>query len=817
MNIQETYNGAVPSTNLSNPGPSVFVTAAMNSDLSVSLDPTGSILNEGGQVSITVADGSLVEAGSLSANQVNLTTLKGVTAISNPNGLAGNGAEPSAGWDTEMYWPAGYDPYADADEPEGIENIYVSYVANAMFNSGGQYGTVDNPVGSFTSGGVRGTGTGDLGFTEELIGTVGQAPPYSFDEPGGPGEPATPQLVDGEPETGTSLIFFGANVGSPTTYTKADADADSPLDNDFEMNGGNNGYFPLVPVESVAETTASSYPTIGTTTIIGSLTAGSTSVAGTSSSTGLFSGESVVGTGISPGTTIEVANAGFTAVLPSGSDMIAVLVSGQVPVIGSTVSGAYIPAGTTVTGITIQSATVYDIDLSVPNNAAAETWENVTLSNLTLSQPATVTGTERLTLSNASEINADAVFINAMYVDVNEPINVGQPSNWSVNLPASLNSVIQADQAVFNSTIDFTLTSGTNQAAVSPQQIGSLAVGDGVTAAGIPSGTTITSINNTNDTLTLSSNATQSGSQVVSIWEFTLPASAISAGDQPITAQFDALTNQIVANDVDANSGGFIQLEGAIMSTNTLGEITVNSDLGQVTIDNKTSFPLVVNNVAASTSATSTTLSGVDIIDTEQPTQTAQTLFVYQPGDVIDEYQGTASQSLLQLQQGSPAAVINGNSTSYSPLAGLRWQWQLQATLTRTVAPNIPVNPQFFEETPWIFASNAVDGETNDNNPWYYLDANGNPTPADSTGTNSTPFGQLVTGSDSDPIFEEAISGDVLAWYMAYYVYHNHDYGFSPDRTACGRFFRQRSRRGPVGVLLRHGSAAHPDQLGQSG
>ena len=91
-------------------------------------------------------------------------------------------------------------------------------------------------------------------------------------------------------------------------------------------------------------------------------------------------------------------------------------------------------------------------------------------------------------MSNASEINADAVFINAMYVDVNEPINVGQPSNWSVNLPASLNSVIQADQAVFNSTIDFTLTSGTNQAAVSPQQIGSLAVGDGVSAAGIPSG-----------------------------------------------------------------------------------------------------------------------------------------------------------------------------------------------------------------------------------------------------------------------------------------------------------------------------------------
>ena len=239
----------------------------------------------------------------------------------------------------------------------------------------------------------------------------------------------------------------------------------------------------------------------------------------------------------------------------------------------------------------------------------------------------------------------------------------------------------------------------------------------------------------------------------MSIWEFTLPASAISSGDQPITAQFDALTNQIVANDVSASSGGFIQLEGAIMSTNTLGEITVNSDLGQVTIDNETSFPLVVNNVAASQSATSTSLSGVDIIDTEQPAQTEQTLFVYQPGDVIDEYQGTASQSLLQLQQGSPAAVINGNSTSYSPLAGLRWQWQLQATLTRTVAPNIPVNPQFFEETPWIFAPTpwmarrtiTIRGTTSM--------PTATPPRLTPTGTTSTPFGQLVTGSDSDPDF----------------------------------------------------------------
>ena len=90
------------------------------------------------------------------------------------------------------------------------------------------------------------------------------------------------------------------------------------------------------------------------------------------------------------------------------------------------------------------------------------------------------------------------------------------------------------------------------------------------------------------------------------------------------------------------------------MSTNTFGEINVNSDLGQVTIDNQTSFPIVVNNVSASKSATSTSLSGVDIIDTNRPSGHRQTLFVYQPGNVIDEYQGTAGESEQQLNRAHP-------------------------------------------------------------------------------------------------------------------------------------------------------------------
>jgi len=110
--------------------------------------------------------------------------------------------------------------------------------------------------------------------------------------------------------------------------------------------------------------------------------------------------------------------------------------------------------------------------------------------------------------------------------------------------------------------------------------------------------------------------------------------STVTAGDQQITAQYDAVTGQIIVNNVNASSGaGFLSLDGAIMSTNTSGDIVVNDGNGQVTIDNETNTPVVVNNVnAGSGSLNSTPPSEVDIIDTKMPSSTQQTLYVYNPG-----------------------------------------------------------------------------------------------------------------------------------------------------------------------------------------
>ena len=75
---------------------------------------------------------------------------------------------------------------------------------------------------------------------------------------------------------------------------------------------------------------------------------------------------------------------------------------------------------------------------------------------------------------------------------------------------------------------------------------------------------------------------------------YTLPVSTVAAGDAQITAQYNAITHQIFVNNVSAASGGFVSIKGAILSTNTLGQLNVNSDVGQVTINNQTNFPVVV-------------------------------------------------------------------------------------------------------------------------------------------------------------------------------------------------------------------------------
>ncbi len=394
VNIQELYaNPVPPSSGSTNPGPSVFVTATMDTQGNVTLDPSGSVDNEGGQVAITVADGSSIQAGSLSANQVNISAPKGVAAFSNATGLSANAGTPATDWYTTMAWPDGYDPFTDPAMPSDLASVYVAYVANAMFNANGQFGTDPSGIGSVAGDSMyRFGGSGDLGFTEYLVGHLGELPPYSFDEPGGPGEPMTPLILGGVPEDGTSLEFLGATTGDDNSVTASDASSESPVDDSYQFSGSSGyGEMPVVPVEPVGATTADYQ-----TSITGSLTSGSETVTVPSGEAGLVTGEYITGTGISPGTTIQVGSVSFSSFLNIGIDALAV--SDTVPLfVGETVTGTGFPSGTTIQAISPPGGGIEAVYLS--EAATVTGGENLTATSLTLSAPATVTGTESLTLS----------------------------------------------------------------------------------------------------------------------------------------------------------------------------------------------------------------------------------------------------------------------------------------------------------------------------------------------------------------------------------------------------------------------------------
>jgi hypothetical protein len=311
-----------------------------------------------------------------------------------------------------------------------------------------------------------------------------------------------------------------------------------------------------------------------------------------------------------------------------------------------------------------------------------------------------------------STLQAAQILIDADVIDLTSEVTVGQPTAWSVSLPATLRDQIAADSAMY---------------------------------------------------------AALGGSGL-----FDLTAPTVGPGDAPITAQFDAATGQILVNDVSASSGGgSLRLDGKIMNTNLNGKIHVNGGPGQVTIDNETGYPVVVNSVAAGSKGLTAAASGeVDIIDRNQSPGSEQTLYVYDPALGIAVYHGGAGASVQDLLQGAASSVLQGqSSTNYAPENGLRWQWHLQATLKRALFQGGSFNPGS-----WSFS--AAQRESNANNPWEYIDdSTNNPTPLDQG--QSSPTGRLAV-QPGLPLFQETIVGSTWASYTDAVNYHDGHFGFAP-------------------------------------
>ncbi len=724
VNIQETYTQSVGSSSF---GPAVFI--------------SGEVENLRGQVSIADANGSVVQLSPIQANQVAISAPNGALVIDTPGQTVVTGQSPYSQYDSEMIWPGGNPDTTPG--PNLDANLAVAFVANSMFNDLPEYGDDSSIAADNTA------------LTKALIGKVGDTPSSSLLTAAGTNDaPSTPVLEylndDGTqvPEAGTSIVFFGTNTGSnasvssstnPDPVTETDAKSESPVGQYYQMNSSNEGYFPVVPVEPTFQQSE---------TFTAKLKKGSTSIT-TNTGPVVFDGEPVSGNGIQPGTTVLSFTASgnngknvaitlslpetltgsdesitldplpsqptpvtFTGTLTAGSNLItnlssntaglavgeAVTITGtsgglpagttiqsisyptytletnsgqkdgvffsngqgldEDPALGLTdgqsypISGPGIPDGTTITVKTSHGYPVYSL-----SNAATATGDmtdtiDAIPTSLSLSAAATVDGSVAETfISGSSALNAGKVLITAAIIDVDGTINVGLPNNWSVDLPSSLNSTIQADQSLYTH------------------------------------------------------NPLQS--------LFSLPVSTVSSSDNQITAQFDAATNQIIVNNVNASSGaGYLSLAGRIMSTNLSGDINVNDGNGQVTIDNETNIPVVVNNVNAGIgSLSSTPPTEVVITDLEHATTTppnsaqlyVQTVYVYHPGGAITTYQGAATADGILasgsiLQPVSNPSGTTGTSTIYTPMQNLHYYWSVQATLTRTVT-SVPSNTL----SPWSF------------------------------------------------------------------------------------------------------------------
>lgn len=273
--------------------------------------------------------------------------------------------------------------------------------------------------------------------------------------------------------------------------------------------------------------------------------------------------------------------------------------------------------------------------------------------------------------------------------------------------------------------------------------------------------------------------AIQSNANANSLYAIT-GVTVANSGDQQITASYDAKNQVIVLDKVNASSGaGYIVLDGQIISTTTLGSIHVNGGFGQVTVDNQTGVALSTQSInTGNAAAASGIVSTVKIVDRLANETTS---YVYSPVNGLRVY---VTDIGAQITSSTPYLQLAGNSTTYSPVAGARYEWALQADMTR----NFTDFTSFFSGTGpnWVFSGNQ-------NNPWSYVQAAylsslpyGYELP-----TSSTPQGTVIVDRSNTSAFSSTIQGGANLQWLGWGHYHGCDsasagdchYGFT--QTGC--------------------------------
>ncbi|MBR0971143.1 leukotoxin LktA family filamentous adhesin [Bradyrhizobium japonicum] len=190
-----------------------------------------------------------------------------------------------------------------------------------------------------------------------------------------------------------------------------------------------------------------------------------------------------------------------------------------------------------------------------------------------------------------------------------------------------------------------------------------------------------------------------------SYYDITASATTEAASDIKIGVKYNALTDQIMVNGVVQGSGGYVYLNGKIISTSTQdgvsqGTIAVKGGAGSITVNNSTGLQLVTNTINTGVSAPSV----IEIVD---QLQQQTTWYVYNPSAAGSQQVSTYRTSGVNASQYTDSMLTGLSGTAgiqYAPKANMYYQWVDTATLDR------PTDSTQFDYG-WHYTPNSTTGQ----------------------------------------------------------------------------------------------------------
>ncbi|MEY9430037.1 hypothetical protein ABH975_005352 [Bradyrhizobium ottawaense] len=268
----------------------------------------------------------------------------------------------------------------------------------------------------------------------------------------------------------------------------------------------------------------------------------------------------------------------------------------------------------------------------------------------TANSPATATASRT--------ISGQAVIISASVININGTIQAGSSSNYSVDIGAAAYDAIYGSNGLKNR------NGGADFAAA------------------------------------------QANARNGVYYDISGSVTASASGDAKIGVRYNALTDQLILNGVAQGAGGYVYLNGKIISTSTdstqtQGNIEIKGGAGTVTVNNTSGLQLVTNTINTSVTAQSV----VEIVD---QLKGKTTWWVYDPkaasSQQVSRYE-TNSVTAAAIDPSMLAARTGTAGIQYATKENMLYQWVDTATLDR-----LPTSTQF--DYGWSFTPNQTTGES---------------------------------------------------------------------------------------------------------